>query len=238
MIQTASFYSVGARTAGVVAALPVVALETATWRPRARPSQREARVDAEGAAAPAVDALAELEADWSARLDAQREELESRLDAAHAAGVAEGEARLAARCAELESRLAAIAVSGIAGLTSLRQASRDEAVALGVLVARAVVATEVRTRPEVLRAVLDRALHAVPEASRVDRLTVRCHPDDAQALTGDDKIHVEASPAFERGGLVIELPDGTVDATLSTAFDEVLAAMRDGLLMSQSEARS
>jgi flagellar biosynthesis/type III secretory pathway protein FliH len=104
----------------------------------------------------------------------------------------------------------------------LRGATRDlEGLALAV--ARHVVQLELTERPEIVRALVERALTLVPQDLA---LTLRIHPEDAAALApdlerpaeGPAAVHWIADAAIERGSFVIETPQRVVDGRLDTAL--------------------
>ena len=200
---------------------------TASWRPAT------ARIDA-----PTVAVCDDRELREAERLAERAAEIAAAFEQGQAEGLASAAGEVAALRQSLASALGSIETH-VAALTS---ASRTEAVALAVAIARAVVAVELKTNPETLHAIVERALAAVP---RTDEVVLRCHPDDQEAMAalvpealrhcGYSKqgepvsIRVAQSREIERGGCILDFEEGSVDAQPSAALEVVIAAIHETL---------
>ncbi len=105
----------------------------------------------------------------------------------------------------------------------------EAAVKLAREMARKIIRKELETSPEVI-------LHTVREAMRrvasAERITIRCHPEDAALLRQNDEFQgwLERQQAtakiiedenIERGGCFIESERGEIDATIATQIREL-----------------
>lgn len=153
-------------------------------------------------------------------------------DEGRAAGLAEGlaEGRAEAR-RELLARMAQLDAVYEATARPL-QAFDDEAVQeltqLAMVVARRVVAHELRLAPELVADAVREAAHALPAATREPRIYL--HPEDLALLrtldVGERHWQLLADPALARGDCRIESERSRLDARLETR----LAAAIDAVL--------
>jgi flagellar assembly protein FliH len=154
----------------------------------------------------------------------------------YAAGVAAAEAEVAARAAAFEEgcRRALAALRQAAEDLRRRQAVAldevaDQAAALALEIARAVLQREVAASADPGRDALARALHLVPDEGPV---AVRLHPADA-ARAGDvadllpgREVVVVPDPSVQPGGCLVQVGATRVDAQLSTALERVAEVLR------------
>lgn len=112
--------------------------------------------------------------------------------------------------------------------TMVEQA-REDILKLSLAIAEKIVRREVSSGPEVALRLLDELL---PRWEGVQRLVVRCHPDDALPISqylenlkpaeGDAfKVEVIPSESISRGGCLLESQFGQLDARLETRFKQV-----------------
>ena len=160
-------------------------------------------------------------------------------EAGHRAGYADGYEsgrRVAAdeAAAHELSRAAAVA-SAVEGLEQGVAAVRSESEATvreleerladaALRVATAIIGRELTVAVTPGRDVLARALHLVPGN---DPMVVRMHPEDLATLDDQPQVpagralHLVADPQVGRGGCVIEVGDGRIDARIEAAIERV-----------------
>lgn len=106
--------------------------------------------------------------------------------------------------------------------------ARSDILKLALAIAEKIVRREVYTQPDVVLRLLDELL---PRWEGVQRLVVRCHPDDAEAISRyleeirpseADAFRVEVRPSesISRGGCVLESQFGQLDARLETRLKQ------------------
>ena len=88
-------------------------------------------------------------------------------------------------------------------------------------IAAEVVGRELQLAPADLRAIVERALRRYSLETPV---RVRVHPDDLDAVAGE--FSTIADTELRRGDAVLELHNGTIDASLGVRLDSVLRALR------------
>jgi len=86
-------------------------------------------------------------------------------------------------------------------------------------IATEVVGRELRLAPAEIKAILQRALERYAAEGPV---CIRVHPDDADLLACE--IPLVGDCALRRGDAVLELRNGTIDASLGVRLDSVLRA--------------
>ena len=175
----------------------------------------------EQAAAPAQVFDARLEAEQILR-QAQAEAERIRAQAA-----AEGRERGLAAVTEL-------LVGARAAASRVRSASAAELRVLAVRIAEKIIGRELAHRPE---AIVDIVAEALGNVGAARQVTVRCHPDDLQALergrprllercTRSPAVHLRADATVGRAGCVVETELASLDARLSTQLDAIERALR------------
>ena len=151
-------------------------------------------------------------------------------EAARAEGYAEG---LAAGRVEGEkacSRIKLLAESFSSALDNLDFRLADMVLELALDVSRQVVAGELAVHPERILDVVNLALKQMAESSREARLVM--HPDDAalvrphlDKVLDKNRLRIVEDVRIERGGCLIETPQGDLDATLPARWRQVVQVL-------------
>lgn len=159
-----------------------------------------------------------------------------RVEAAHAAGLREGEdagrSRAVAEIQPAVERLARSAAEISALRGRLRREAEADLVGLSIAIARRVLRREMTVDPEALRGVVRAALEKI-EAREVSR--VWAHPAHAQLLAaclreaGAAAIEVVSDPSYELGAVVFESARGDLDASVETQLREIERGLADRL---------
>ncbi len=164
-------------------------------------------------------------AGYAAGLRAADEELAAhiaRLDAEHAAMIAEGQARLDRAVAILAAAAAALDARAVPVLAEVQDVLAENALDL----AEAIIGVELATGDTSAVAAVNRALAGV---ERGVQATVRLNPVDLAVLDEQtiaaSGVRFAADPALERGDAVAELPVGFLDARISSAVARARAAV-------------
>lgn len=144
----------------------------------------------------------------------------------HAAGYQEGR-----QLGESEAqRLGALLTAAQSGIAHLDQKIADQLLALAIDIARRVVSEALAAKPELVLPVVQEAVRCLPEFEQPVR--VMLHPADAalvqshlaaQAAAGGWLIVPDA--AVERGGCRLKTATTELDATISSRWQRVLAAL-------------
>ncbi len=153
-------------------------------------------------------------------------------DEAHAAGRREGrEKGLSEGRDEIRHQvqiLKRMIQSLQAPLKAMDAEIEHELAALAVAIARHVIDDELHTEPERIVKLVPRAVAELPAGRRDVR--VRVHPDDAALLhehlpdgDGEASWRLVEDPALRRGGCRVETPDSSIDATLESRLEAVVA---------------
>jgi len=173
---------------------------------------------------PAELALEAAERRHAEEIAALKSEIEAAREAGANAGRAERQPEIDAMSEQVADAVAALTATAEA----IEARCRNEAVELALVLAGALVDDAVRHNGRAaLERIVWRALENVPPA---DEVTLRCHPDDRElieahlpavaARRGDlVDIRLTASPAIERGGLVVDFAGASVDAQPSTSLE-------------------
>jgi len=189
--------------------------------PPAHVVQPEAAV--ETVANPALPTAEELESIYN-------EAQQSGHDAGYAAGQEAGyQAGLQAAQEQID-RLAALANNFQQSLHDLEQTAADQLLELALEVARQVIRSELRQRPENLAAVVREGLAALP--LNHSAVSLHLNPADA-ALTGEhlgelfnqSGWRIIEDPAIAIGGCRLSAGTSEVDATLETRWKRVLESL-------------
>lgn len=179
-----------------------------------------AELAANAAGAPTVQELADLEAQ-------AREE-------GFAAGHAEGLAAARQEIREQQAQLDALFEAAARPMQTLDAQTEQTLAALAMLVARRVLACELRLTPELVLRAVQQAAAAVPAAGQA--LRVRVHPDDLVLLqtsaTAGSHWECSADPTLARGDCQLESARSRLDARVETR----LAAVVDAVLGDTAEA--
>jgi flagellar assembly protein FliH len=146
----------------------------------------------------------------------------------YAAGRSEGLASAQQQLRANMARLDALYASAAQPLQALDDAVEQELAQLALVVARRVIAHELKASPERVVQAVRQAAAALPSATR--ELRVRLHPDDLALLReldmGETHWQLLADPSLSRGGCRLESERSRLDARLETR----LAAMVDAVL--------
>lgn len=171
----------------------------------------------------------------------ERAMLEERMNAGHAEGFAAGQAEgIAQGRAELASAIAALQAAA-AELAAHRDALCDvvepAAISLALASAEQIVSASLEVRPELL---LETARGALRRLVDRDRVTILVSPDDlervrahapelAEELGGIGTLDVQAERRIASGGVIVQTPEGDVDARLDTRLARLGEVVRDAL---------
>jgi flagellar assembly protein FliH len=169
----------------------------------------------------------------------------------HAAGYAAG-LRVAAAEAEIlevaalaaqEKRDAASRAAVLSALAALRTATEqvgairrevlgeaDSALAAAAIeLAEAIIGRELDDTENSAKTAVRRAISIIAVD---DVLGVRLHPEDLAVISADDTgvqgLHLISDPSLDRGDAVLDVPDGIVDARISTALARARAVLVGG----------
>ncbi|HEX7817087.1 FliH/SctL family protein [Dyella sp.] len=142
-------------------------------------------------------------------------------------GLAEGRAKAAEELREQRARLDALFESAARPLQMLDEVIEQELARLAMVVARRVLAQELRMAPElVVRAVREAAVF-LPLAER--ELRVRLHPDDVALMRELDAVETAwqllPDPSLERGDCLLESGRSRLDARVETRLSAVVDAV-------------
>ncbi|MBO9533293.1 MAG: hypothetical protein J7513_10005 [Solirubrobacteraceae bacterium] len=155
----------------------------------------------------------------------------------HAAGREQG---LAEGRAELAGAIAALQAAA-AELTARRDALCDvvepAAISLALAGAEQVVGAALEVKPELVLETTRGALRRLVER---DRITILTNPDDletlraaapelAEELGGIGSLEVQAERRIAPGGVIVQTPEGDVDARLDTRLARLGEVVRDAL---------
>ena len=104
-------------------------------------------------------------------------------------------------------------------------------VRLAVAIAGKLLRTRLQARPETVRGMVAVALG---QAAGSEPVELRLHPDDLELLNQDDTasgmpggLVLAADETIERGGCVVQLAQGEIDATLDTMLERIAAELLD-----------
>jgi flagellar assembly protein FliH len=143
--------------------------------------------------------------------------------AGHAEGLAAAQTEIRGQRAQLEALFEAAArpLQVLGGQTEQALAS------LAMLVARRVLASELRLAPELVLRAVQQAVAAVPAAEH--GLRVHVHPEDLPLLqaaaTADSHWECVADPQLARGDCVVESARSHLDARVETRLAAVIDAV-------------
>lgn len=151
-------------------------------------------------------------------------------EAARAEGYAEGLAAGRVEGERASSRIKLLAESFSSALDNLDFRLADMVLELALDVSRQVVAGELAVHPERILDVVNLALKQMAESSREARLVM--HPDDAalvrphlDKVLDKNRLRIVEDVRIERGGCLIETPQGDLDATLPARWRQVVQVL-------------
>lgn len=173
-----------------------------------------------------AEAAVEAQAALPTVADLEGLEREAR-ESGHAAGLAEGRAAAEAEMRERLVRLDGILHAAARPLDALDDATEQELARLALVIARRVVAHELKTSPAlVVRTVREAAL-ALPAATRA--LRVYLHPDDLALLRELDAAEPHwqllPDPLLQRGDCLLESENSRLDARVETRLAAIAEAI-------------
>lgn len=146
-------------------------------------------------------------------------------------GYEKGYASLQERSQSLEKLFSAFEV----GVTGLNFAFEKEVVDLALAIAKAVIRTEIKTSPEVIKAIVQEALNYLP--SNASGINVHMNPSDVdivENLVAEnlmkrlDNIKLKSDENIHPGGCIIKSEMSHVDATIETRLKDVLDKIDQG----------
>ena len=153
-------------------------------------------------------------------------------EAGYAAGLAEGRAAADEELRERLARFDGILHAAARPLAALDDATEQELARLALVIARQVIAHELKTSPELVVRTVRQAVLALPAAARTVR--VHLHPDDLALLRELDAAEPDwqlvADPAMQRGDCRLESDASRLDARVETR----LAAIADAVFGDQA----
>jgi flagellar assembly protein FliH len=175
--------------------------------------------------APTVRELAELQAQAHAEGYA----------AGHAEGLAAGEQAARDRLAHLDALLA----SAARPLMDMDAHTEQELASLAMIIARRVIAAELRLAPGLIVRAVQQAAAVLPSATQ--ELRVQVHPDDLPLLQGaagvDSHWQCSADATLARGGCRLTSMHSHLDAGLETRLAAVIdAVIGDDVPRAEDEA--
>lgn len=182
----------------------------------------------EQAASIAEDAT---EAAERARLEATEAGHREGFDRGHLEGIARAEEEMSGRVAELTRLVESAAVDR----RELLRNAEAEVVRLALLIARKVIQMDVQTDPSIVTRIAEAALQQV---SVNGLIRLRVHPEQYSTLSAywarghgateaERAYEIDADPAVESGGIIIDTRAGVVDAQISTQLDEIARVLTE-----------
>jgi flagellar assembly protein FliH len=171
-------------------------------------------------------AAAEAQAVLPTVADLEGLEREAR-EAGHAAGLAEGRAAAEAELRERLARLDGILHAAARPLDALDDATEQELARLALVIARRVVAHELKTSPTLIVRTVREAALALPAATRA--LRVYLHPDDLALLreleAAEPHWQLLPDPDLRRGDCLLESESSRLDARAETRLAAIAEAI-------------
>lgn len=151
-------------------------------------------------------------------------------EVARAEGYAEGMAAGRVEGEQACARMKQLVESYSSTLDNLDFRLADMVLELSLDVARQVVAGELAVHPERILDVVNMALKQMAESSREARLLL--NPDDAalvrphlDQVLDKNRLRIVEDVRIERGGCLIETPQGDLDATLPARWRQVIQVL-------------
>jgi flagellar assembly protein FliH len=148
-------------------------------------------------------------------------------EAGHAAGLAEGRAAAEAELRERLARLDGILHAAARPLDALDDATEQELARLALVIARRVVAHELKTSPTLIVRTVREAALALPAATRA--LRVYLHPDDLALLreleAAEPHWQLLPDPDLQRGDCLLESESSRLDARVETRLAAIAEAI-------------
>jgi flagellar biosynthesis/type III secretory pathway protein FliH len=175
---------------------------------------------------------------------------EDRIRQAYVEGVQQGKkqahAALERERTDLQKKVA-LAIHHLQQLTEdLSRTYRREAVDLAALIAKAVLGSDKVVDTDFIHTAVERVLTTLP---RCQELVIQCHPDDVDTMVEHVPelkklhgqfvtVHVSPDAKVERGGIVVDFGEGTLDTQPSVTVDVLREAIERELEQSHGAASS
>jgi flagellar assembly protein FliH len=148
------------------------------------------------------------------------------------AGRAEGEQQARAEFEPVIAKMNS-AIAELAGMRSeMRRRAERDVVQLALLIAKRVLHRELNVDESAIAAL---ARVAFERLTRAESYKVTVHPRFAQAIAAAvpaaiaPQVRIEPDPAREPGTLIIDSPDGRIDASIHTQLEEIGRGLTDRL---------
>lgn len=153
--------------------------------------------------------------------------------AGHADGIAQGRAELDAAVRALQQAAGEL----VARRDALCEVVEPAAISLALASAEQVVGAALEVRPELVLEATRGALRRLAERDRVTILVnpddldrVRAHaPDLVEELGGIGALEIQSERRIAPGGVIVQTPEGDVDARLDTRLARLGDVVRDAL---------
>jgi len=150
-------------------------------------------------------------------------------------GRAQGEQQARAEVGPVLEKLSAAIVQLAELKPDLRRRAEHDVVRLALLIAKRVLHREVTVDDEALTAI---AHVAFARLSRAESYRVKVNPRFVNAIRAalpvnqGSRVEIEADPSCAPGTLIINTPEGSVDASIDTQLEEIGRGLTDRLLKS------
>ncbi|SFR86940.1 flagellar assembly protein FliH [Dyella sp. OK004] len=148
-------------------------------------------------------------------------------EAGYAAGLAEGRAAAHDEYMQRVAQLEAILQAAARPLNALDDATEQELARLALVIARQVIAQELKVSPELIVQTVRQAALALPSATRA--LRVYLHPDDLTLLreheAAEPHWQLLPDPSMQRGDCRLESESSRLDARVETRLAAVVDAV-------------
>lgn len=178
---------------------------------------------------PAQQAIAAAQAEAAELVEAARAQAEQVCSRAREQGVTDAQMALAQERERLAAQLEASRDELQAERKRFLREAEPEILKLSFAIAEKVIDREVSEHPDIVLDLIRKSMKRLKDKAD---LRIRVNPDDLQlvkdareellaAVDGVDKIEIADDRRVGRGGCVIESPNGTLDARISTQLCEI-----------------
>ena len=179
------------------------------------------------AAGPTPEPPAPTADDWQARIAAARQ---TGYQEGYRDGLVALESFKQSFAQQATSQIGALLEAFDRQLGEIDQQAAQAVVRIAVQLARQVLRTELQLRPELVAQVAAEAVNAVMLSAR--HISVQVHPQDlplvaegATAALDARGARLQANPAIERGGVLVQSDVGAIDARIARRWAQAAAAM-------------
>ena len=142
------------------------------------------------------------------------------------AGLAEGQVEIQKQTKRLNQLMAALNKP----FEVLDQQMAQELVTLGLAIARQVIYREIRTDPDLILKVVQKALEALPSSSR--HIHLYLHPDDVELVSNSpgffvdkQKVEIVESTEMNRGDCKVVTEVSHIDASVEKRINKMVASL-------------